>query len=265
MFTEDRPRPADRLKALVGPVAIGLGVALCAFAVPAALRTPSPPAALTTAATTTPTAGPVRATPSAAPAVVPDPTPSPTPSAKPSRAPAAAEGPVLVGLGDTGISTWYAAFCTAESARLRGCSSVGDPDTGSAVLSNTYTDVLPVAPDLVLLADGNADILAGVNPGTTIANLTVVINGLLKQKLSVVLVTVLPDDAHAAAVAAMNESLRGLAQRADVPLLDLAAISGTDGGRWTAGLSDDGRTPNAEGISRLVAAAVAHLATSARA
>ena len=251
MFSEDRPRRADRVEALLGPVAIGLGVVLCAFAVPAALRTPAPPTPTTTTTTAT-----------AAPTPTPTPTAS-TPAVAPTPVSAPATGPTVVGLGDTGISSWYPAFCTAQSSQLRGCSTIGGPETGSAVLSNTYTDVLPAAPDLVLLVDGNADLVAGVNRMTIIANLTAVVVGLQKQKMPVVLATVLPDDARAAEVVALNRSLRALAKGAKVPLLDLAAVTGTDAGRWRAGLSDDGQTPNAAGISALVEAA-AQLAESAR-
>ena len=262
-----RWRNGARAEGVLGPVAIFLGIILCAFAVPAALRTPAPPKAASGTTTVALTPSPDSASPGGAtsPSAEASPETSGTPSASASASPisSAATGSVtVVGLGDAAVDGWYSVFCASQPDRLRACSRVGGADTGSATLSKTYTDGLPSAPDLIVLADGNADIAAGVGHLTTIANLTVVLAGLHKRGLPVALATVLPDNAHATEVAALNRSLRALARSSKVSLLDLAAAVGTQEGRWTPDLTDDGRTPNAAGTSRLVDAVAGQLPTA---
>lgn len=202
--------------------------------------------------------------------------PSTTPTAAVSAAPVPANAPVILAFGDSLYAGYQLRQDESYPAKLQvALNAAGTPvkvvgagvsgDTTAAGLQRlAFTlDNQPVKPALVLVGLGGNDMLRGLPPAETRANLDAILAELKKRGLPAMLTGMLAAPNMGADYArAFNPIWPALAKKYDVPLVPffLQPVIGNK-----ALLLGDNIHPNAQGIDRIVAATRADVAKALKA
>lgn len=137
-------------------------------------------------------------------------------------------------------------------ARLVNAGVSGDTTAAALARLNFTLDNQPVKPALVLVGLGGNDMLRGLAPTETRANLDAILAELARRKLPAMLTGMLAaPNMGADYVRAFNPIYPALAKKYEVPLVPffLTAVVGQN-----SLLLDDHIHPNAQGVERIVAA-----------
>ncbi len=193
-----------------------------------------------------------------------DPTPTPVETTA-AAAPVPADAPVILAFGDSLYAGYQLPPTDSYPAKLEAALNAGgvkarvvnagvSGDTTAAARQRlAFTlDNQPVRPTLVLVGLGGNDMLRGLAPAETRANLDAILSELKQRKIPVLLTGMLAaPNLGADYTQAFNPIWPALAKKYDAPLVPffLQPVIGQD-----ALLLEDHMHPNAQGIDRIVAA-----------
>jgi acyl-CoA thioesterase-1 len=165
----------------------------------------------------------------------------------------------VVGVGDSityNSNSWYRQ-ATGQVSGIVSLGDVGMPGQDSAgVLAKSLPRALEEKPDLITVEAGTNDVVEGVPVATTVTNVGKILASAKSAKIRAILVAVPPNNDRPAAVAPLNEALKALALRRDVPFFDLSHSIAAADGSYLSDMSDDGRHPNDKGAAVMTTAAV---------
>jgi acyl-CoA thioesterase-1 len=147
--------------------------------------------------------------------------------------------------------SWFEELACTGDPPVRYAYNAGiNGNTTAQMLARLEQDVLSRDPDTVFVLGGTNDLLGGIPPGETTANLREIVDRSREAGADVYLGTIPPQEAvpqAAAATEQLNAAIVALAGQLDVPVLDFHAALVDSDGSYRDGLFADLVHPSAAG------------------
>jgi acyl-CoA thioesterase-1 len=147
--------------------------------------------------------------------------------------------------------SWFEQLACTGDPPVRYAYNAGiNGNTTAQMLARLEKDVLSRDPDTVFVLGGTNDLLSGVAPAETIANLREIAERTRKTGADVYLGTIPPQEAvpwAAAPTEQLNEAIVALAEELDVPVLDFHSALAESDGSYRDGLFADLVHPSVAG------------------
>jgi acyl-CoA thioesterase-1 len=147
--------------------------------------------------------------------------------------------------------SWFEQLTCTEDSPVEYAYNAGiNGNTTAQMLARLERDVLSRDPDTVFILGGTNDLLGGIPPAETIANLRAIVEGSREAGADVYVGTIPPQEAvplAAAPTEQLNAAIVALAEQLDVPVLDFHAALVESDGSYRDGLFADLVHPSAAG------------------